>query len=233
MRKKILEENFNKVENYFEKINIVENLLGKKDINSFDKNKLTPIFNSLKYQDMDILDMLIYLGAKYNGKVQGKYDILTYISKENYSKSIELYRYFLDKGYEYIFDSKVETPMEFSLKNKNRELTEFILKSKIIKDDYTSLDTNPIDLCAELYEIKYFKIFMKKLDLEKINDRIIEKLFQFVLGLTPDNNIQTRKKELMKKIYIRIVSEKYPDLKERLKKIVKEREEQEKNLDKK
>ncbi|WP_027129392.1 UvrD-helicase domain-containing protein [Fusobacterium perfoetens] len=233
MRKKILEENFKNIENSSEKIDIVENLLGKKDINSFDKNKLTPIFNSLKYQNIDILDMLIYLGAKYNGKVQGKYDILTYISKENYPKSIELYKYFLDKGYEYIFDSKVETPMEFSLKNKNRELTEFILESKIIKDDYSGLDTNPIDLCAELYEIKYFKIFMKKLDLEKISDKIVERLFQFIINLTPTTNIQIRKKELMKKIYIRIVATKYPDLKEKLKKILKEKEEAEKNLDKK
>lgn len=231
MRRKLLEEEFSKVEGIQDKIEVIEKLLGKKDINTFDKNKLTPLFNSLKLNDIDILNMLLFLGAKKNIKVQGKYDILTYIAKENFPNAIELYNYFFDEEYEYVFNSKVETPVEFSLKNKNRKLTDLILKINLVEDNYTSIETNPLDVCIENYQVKYFKIFLKKLNINFLNEKIIENLFMMILVLDDKNSIKMRKKEIMKKIYIRVIGETNKELKEKLREIDKKIKE--KSLDKK
>ena len=208
MRRKILEEKFSEKKDLDNKIKIVEELLGKKDINSYDKNKLTPLYNSLKYKDIDIIDMLLFLGAKKNVKVQGKYDILTYIAKENFENAMELYRYFYDKDYEYIFSPKVESPVEFSLKNKNRELTDMIINMKLMSDDYKSVETNPIDVCISTYQVKYFKLFLNKLDLNFLSDKFFEEIFKIILGLKSDDVLGKRKKDIMKKIYLRILTKK-------------------------
>ena len=208
MRRKILEEKFSEKKDLDSKIKIVEELLGKKDINSYDKNKLTPLYNSLKYKDIDIIDMLLFLGAKKNVKVQGKYDILTYIAKENFENAMELYRYFYDKDYEYIFSPKVESPVEFSLKNRNRELTDMIINMKLMSDDYKSVETNPIDVCISTYQVKYFKLFLNKLDLNFLSDKFFEEIFKIILGLKSDDVLGKRKKDIMKKIYLRILTKK-------------------------
>ena len=231
MRRKILEEKFSEKKDLDSKIKIVEDLLGKKDINSYDKNKLTPLYNSLKYKDIDIIDMLLFLGAKKNVKVQGKYDILTYIAKENFENAMELYRYFYDKDYEYIFSPKVESPVEFSLKNRNRELTDMIINMKLMSDDYKSVETNPIDVCISTYQVKYFKLFLNKLDLNFLSDKFFEEIFKIILGLKLDDVLGKRKKDIMKKIYLRILTKKSEDLVKRLKEI--EQKPEEKNLDKK
>ena len=231
MRRKILEEKFSEKKDLDSKIKIVEDLLGKKDINSYDKNKLTPLYNSLKYKDIDIIDMLLFLGAKKNVKVQGKYDILTYIAKENFENAMELYRYFYDKDYEYIFNPKVESPVEFSLKNRNRELTDMIINMKLMSDDYKSVETNPIDVCISTYQVKYFKLFLNKLDLNFLSDKFFEEIFKIILGLKLDDVLGKRKKDIMKKIYLRILTKKSEDLVKKLKEI--EQKPEEKNLDKK
>ena len=231
MRRKILEEKFSEKKDLDSKIKIVEDLLGKKDINSYDKNKLTPLYNSLKYKDIDIIDMLLFLGAKKNVKVQGKYDILTYIAKENFENAMELYRYFYDKDYEYIFSPKVESPVEFSLKNKNRELTDMIINMKLMSDDYKSVETNPIDVCISTYQVKYFKLFLNKLDLNFLSDKFFEEIFKIILGLKLDDVLGKRKKDIMKKIYLRILTKKSEELVKKLKEI--EQKPEEKNLDKK
>lgn len=231
MRRKILEEKFSEKKDLDNKIKIVEELLGKKDINSYDKNKLTPLYNSLKYKDIDIIDMLLFLGAKKNVKVQGKYDILTYIAKENFENAMELYRYFYDKDYEYIFSPKVESPVEFSLKNRNRELTDMIINMKLMSDDYKSVETNPIDVCISTYQVKYFKLFLNKLDLNFLSDKFFEEIFKIILGLKLDDVLGKRKKDIMKKIYLRILTKKSEDLVKKLKEI--EQKPEEKNLDKK
>lgn len=231
MRRKILEEKFSEKKDLDSKIKIVEDLLGKKDINSYDKNKLTPLYNSLKYKDIDIIDMLLFLGAKKNVKVQGKYDILTYIAKENFENAMELYRYFYDKDYEYIFSPKVESPVEFSLKNRNRELTDMIINMKLMNDDYKSVETNPIDVCISTYQVKYFKLFLNKLDLNFLSDKFFEEIFKIILGLKLDDVLGKRKKDIMKKIYLRILTKKSEDLVKKLKEI--EQKPEEKNLDKK
>ena len=231
MRRKILEEKFSEKKDLDSKIKIVEDLLGKKDINSYDKNKLTPLYNSLKYKDIDIIDMLLFLGAKKNVKVQGKYDILTYIAKENFENAMELYRYFYDKDYEYIFSPKVESPVEFSLKNRNRELTDMIINMKLMSDDYKSVETNPIDVCISTYQVKYFKLFLNKLDLNFLSDKFFEEIFKIILGLKLDDVLGKRKKDIMKKIYLRILTKKSEDLVKKLKEI--EQKPEEKNLDKK
>ena len=231
MRRKILEEKFSEKKDLDNKIKIVEDLLGKKDINSYDKNKLTPLYNSLKYKDIDIIDMLLFLGAKKNVKVQGKYDILTYIAKENFENAMELYRYFYDKDYEYIFSPKVESPVEFSLKNRNRELTDMIINMKLMSDDYKSVETNPIDVCISTYQVKYFKLFLNKLDLNFLSDKFFEEIFKIILGLKLDDVLGKRKKDIMKKIYLRILTKKSEDLVKKLKEI--EQKPEEKNLDKK
>ena len=231
MRRKILEEKFSEKKDLDSKIKIVEELLGKKDINSYDKNKLTPLYNSLKYKDIDIIDMLLFLGAKKNVKVQGKYDILTYIAKENFENAMELYRYFYDKDYEYIFSPKVESPVEFSLKNRNRELTDMIINMKLMSDDYKSVETNPIDVCISTYQVKYFKLFLNKLDLNFLSDKFFEEIFKIILGLKSDDVLGKRKKDIMKKIYLRILTKKSEELVKKLKEI--EQKPEEKNLDKK
>ena len=231
MRRKILEEKFSEKKDLDSKIKIVEDLLGKKDINSYDKNKLTPLYNSLKYKDIDIIDMLLFLGAKKNVKVQGKYDILTYIAKENFENAMELYRYFYDKDYEYIFSPKVESPVEFSLKNRNRELTDMIINMKLMSDDYKSVETNPIDVCISTYQVKYFKLFLNKLDLNFLSDKFFEEIFKIILGLKLDDVLGKRKKDIMKKIYLRILTKKSEELVKKLKEI--EQKPEEKNLDKK
>lgn len=231
MRRKILEEKFSEKKDLDNKIKIVEELLGKKDINSYDKNKLTPLYNSLKYRDIDIIDMLLFLGAKKNVKVQGKYDILTYIAKENFENAMELYRYFYDKDYEYIFSPKVESPVEFSLKNRNRELTDMIINMKLMSDDYKSVETNPIDVCISTYQVKYFKLFLNKLDLNFLSDKFFEEIFKIILGLKLDDVLGKRKKDIMKKIYLRILTKKSEELVKKLKEI--EQKPEEKNLDKK
>lgn len=231
MRRKILEEKFSEKKDLDNKIKIVEDLLGKKDINSYDKNKLTPLYNSLKYKDIDIIDMLLFLGAKKNVKVQGKYDILTYIAKENFENAMELYRYFYDKDYEYIFSPKVESPVEFSLKNRNRELTDMIINMKLMSDDYKSVETNPIDVCISTYQVKYFKLFLNKLDLNFLSDKFFEEIFKIILGLKLDDVLGKRKKDIMKKIYLRILTKKSEELVKKLKEI--EQKPEEKNLDKK
>ena len=231
MRRKILEEKFSEKKDLDSKIKIVEDLLGKKDINSYDKNKLTPLYNSLKHKDIDIIDMLLFLGAKKNVKVQGKYDILTYIAKENFENAMELYRYFYDKDYEYIFSPKVESPVEFSLKNKNRELTDMIINMKLMSDDYKSVETNPIDVCISTYQVKYFKLFLNKLDLNFLSDKFFEEIFKIILGLKLDDVLGKRKKDIMKKIYLRILTKKSEELVKKLKEI--EQKPEEKNLDKK
>ena len=231
MRRKILEEKFSEKKDLDSKIKIVEELLGKKDINSYDKNKLTPLYNSLKYKDIDIIDMLLFLGAKKNVKVQGKYDILTYIAKENFENAMELYRYFYDKDYEYIFSPKVESPVEFSLKNRNRELTDMIINMKLMSDDYKSVETNPIDVCISTYQVKYFKLFLNKLDLNFLSDKFFEEIFKIILGLKLDDVLGKRKKDIMKKIYLRILTKKSEELVKKLKEI--EQKPEEKNLDKK
>ena len=231
MRRKILEEKFSEKKDLDSKIKIVEDLLGKKDINSYDKNKLTPLYNSLKYKDIDIIDMLLFLGAKKNVKVQGKYDILTYIAKENFENAMELYRYFYDKDYEYIFSPKVESPVEFSLKNRNRELTDMIINMKLMSDDYKSVETNPIDVCISTYQVKYFKLFLNKLDLNFLSDKFFEEIFKIILGLKSDDVLGKRKKDIMKKIYLRILTKKSEELVKKLKEI--EQKPEEKNLDKK
>ena len=231
MRRKILEEKFSEKKDLDSKIKIVEDLLGKKDINSYDKNKLTPLYNSLKYKDIDIIDMLLFLGAKKNVKVQGKYDILTYIAKENFENAMELYRYFYNKDYEYIFNPKVESPVEFSLKNRNRELTDMIINMKLMSDDYKSVETNPIDVCISTYQVKYFKLFLNKLDLNFLSDKFFEEIFKIILGLKLDDVLGKRKKDIMKKIYLRILTKKSEDLVKKLKEI--EQKPEEKNLDKK
>lgn len=231
MRRKILEEKFSEKKDLDSKIKIVEELLGKKDINSYDKNKLTPLYNSLKYKDIDIIDMLLFLGAKKNVKVQGKYDILTYIAKENFENAMELYRYFYNKDYEYIFNPKVESPVEFSLKNRNRELTDMIINMKLMSDDYKSVETNPIDVCISTYQVKYFKLFLNKLDLNFLSDKFFEEIFKIILGLKLDDVLGKRKKDIMKKIYLRILTKKSEELVKKLKEI--EQKPEEKNLDKK
>ena len=231
MRRKILEEKFSEKKDLDSKIKIVEELLGKKDINSYDKNKLTPLYNSLKYKDIDIIDMLLFLGAKKNVKVQGKYDILTYIAKENFENAMELYRYFYDKDYEYIFSPKVESPVEFSLKNRNRELTDMIINMKLMSDDYKSVETNPIDVCISTYQVKYFKLFLNKLDLNFLSDKFFEEIFKIILGLKSDDVLGKRKKDIMRKIYLRILTKKSEELVKKLKEI--EQKPEEKNLDKK
>ena len=231
MRRKILEEKFSEKKDLDSKIKIVEELLGKKDINSYDKNKLTPLYNSLKYKDIDIIDILLFLGAKKNVKVQGKYDILTYIAKENFENAMELYRYFYDKDYEYIFSPKVESPVEFSLKNRNRELTDMIINMKLMSDDYKSVETNPIDVCISTYQVKYFKLFLNKLDLNFLSDKFFEEIFKIILGLKSDDVLGKRKKDIMKKIYLRILTKKSEELVKKLKEI--EQKPEEKNLDKK
>lgn len=231
MRRKILEEKFSEKKDLDSKIKIVEDLLGKKDINSYDKNKLTPLYNSLKYKDIDIIDMLLFLGAKKNVKVQGKYDILTYIAKENFENAMELYRYFYNKDYEYIFNPKVESPVEFSLKNRNRELTDMIINMKLMSDDYKSVETNPIDVCISTYQVKYFKLFLNKLDLNFLSDKFFEEIFKIILGLKLDDVLGKRKKDIMKKIYLRILTKKSEELVKKLKEI--EQKPEEKNLDKK
>lgn len=231
MRRKILEEKFSEKKDLDSKIKIVEDLLGKKDINSYDKNKLTPLYNSLKYKDIGIIDMLLFLGAKKNVKVQGKYDILTYIAKENFENAMELYRYFYDKDYEYIFSPKVESPVEFSLKNRNRELTDMIINMKLMSDDYKSVETNPIDVCISTYQVKYFKLFLNKLDLNFLSDKFFEEIFKIILGLKSDDVLGKRKKDIMKKIYLRILTKKSEELVKKLKEI--EQKPEEKNLDKK
>ena len=231
MRRKILEEKFSEKKDLDSKIKIVEDLLGKKDINSYDKNKLTPLYNSLKCKDIDIIDMLLFLGAKKNVKVQGKYDILTYIAKENFENAMELYRYFYDKDYEYIFSPKVESPVEFSLKNRNRELTDMIINMKLMSDDYKSVETNPIDVCISTYQVKYFKLFLNKLDLNFLSDKFFEEIFKIILGLKSDDVLGKRKKDIMKKIYLRILTKKSEELVKKLKEI--EQKPEEKNLDKK
>ena len=231
MRRKILEEKFSEKKDLDSKIKIVEELLGKKDINSYDKNKLTPLYNSLKYKDIDIIDMLLFLGAKKNVKVQGKYDILTYIAKENFENAMELYRYFYNKDYEYIFNPKVESPVEFSLKNRNRKLTDMIINMKLMSDDYKSVETNPIDVCISTYQVKYFKLFLNKLDLNFLSDKFFEEIFKIILGLKSDDVLGKRKKDIMKKIYLRILTKKSEELVKKLKEI--EQKPEEKNLDKK
>lgn len=231
MRRKILEEKFSEKKDLDSKIKIVEELLGKKDINSYDKNKLTPLYNSLKYKDIDIIDMLLFLGAKKNVKVQGKYDILTYIAKENFENAMELYRYFYNKDYEYIFNPKVESPVEFSLKNRNRKLTDMIINMKLMSDDYKSVETNPIDVCISTYQVKYFKLFLNKLDLNFLSDKFFEEIFKIILGLKLDDVLGKRKKDIMKKIYLRILTKKSEELVKKLKEI--EQKPEEKNLDKK
>ena len=221
MRRKILEEKYTGRANISQKIKIVEELLGKKDINSYDKNKMTPLYNALKYQDIDIIDILLFLGANKNMKVQGKYDLFTYIAKENFENAIELYKYFLNKGYEYVYNPKVETPIEFSLAYRNRKVTDFIIESKLMEDYYKFRDANPSDICLNSYQVKYFKIFLKKMDLFLAGDKFLKEFFLMILALKAKNPIEKRKKEIMKKIFLRILSKDKKELIKQMKDIEK------------
>ncbi len=207
-RGKILENEFEKkVPNIKDKINLVNKLINRKDINFYDKNKMLPLAHALKYNDTDILDFLIFLGANAKMKVLRKYDILEYIAKENFSFSINLFDYFLKKNYTYTYTSgNNDNIISLALKNRNFNLADFILNKKIVSDDFSTLHSSPIDVCFEYGFIKYFKIFANKLANGNLREEEFAFLYILLSKRKSENPIRMRQHSLMIKILKRVAN---------------------------
>ncbi|MDP0489060.1 MAG: hypothetical protein Q7K36_06055 [Fusobacterium sp. JB020] len=202
MRIKILKEKFKNLEN---KIDIVKLLIRDKEINCFDRNKLTPLFKSLEYKDKDIIEMILFLGGDIKRKANIKYTLLTYIAYRNYDNSIELISYFLKKGLNIDEkDNNLENMLFHSIRNKNKKLTSYLLKMKININQKNKLNENILFQCVRYGDIRNFKNILK-MGIDSSGENCLGvNLNEFLNQVVLTGEIRDRKLELMKKIYNRI-----------------------------
>lgn len=161
MRLKILKEKFRDIKGIEEKILKVKDIIVKKDINYFDRNKLTPLFRSLNYKDLNIIEMIIFLGGDIKKKGEIKYPILNYIAYKNFDNSIELIQYFLEKGLNINErDNDFENMLFHSIRNKNKKLTNYLLEKQIDIHVKNIKKENLLFQCIQSLDAKKFKLFL-------------------------------------------------------------------------
>ncbi|MFK4785525.1 UvrD-helicase domain-containing protein [Fusobacterium sp. MFO224] len=208
MRIRILEEKFKNIENRDYKVSVVKSLIGNKEINYFDRSKLTPLFKALDYEDIDIVHMMIFLGGDVGKKVKAKYTLLTYIAFKNYNNSVELISYFLKKGLNINErDNNLENMLFHSVRNKNKKLTNFLFENKIEINGQNILKENLLFQCVRTGDLFNFKRLLNLRIDTSIKNYLDLTVYEFIEKDVLVGKLRARKLKLMKKIYNRILLE--------------------------
>lgn len=206
-RLQILKIKFENINNLEKKLQKIKDIIPKKDINYFDRNKLTPLFKALKYKDTDILDMIIFLGGSTKKKGEIKYPILNYIAYKNFDNSIELVNYFLNKGLNINErDSNLENMLFHSIRNRNKKLTTFLLEKKIDINIKNIRNENLLFQCLLGFDAKNFKLFLN-LGLNYLEKNWLDLEIKDCLTCSATmSDIENRTIRLIKKILERFIS---------------------------
>lgn len=206
MRLKVLNIKFGNLKGIEEKISKIKSIIPKKDINYFDRNKLTPLFKALKYKDTDILDMIIFLGGSTKKKGETKYPILNYIAYKNFDNLIELINYFLNKGLNINErDSNLENMLFHSIRNRNKKLTAFLLEKQIDINIKNIRNENLLFQCLLGFDAKNFKLFLN-LGLNYLEKNCLDLEIKDCLTCNSTmNDIENRTIRLIKKILDRFI----------------------------
>lgn len=120
VRKEILKEKFKENNEYIEKIEKLNEIVGR-NINSVGKDKFLPIQLALKEKDFILFEMILFLGGNPNILIKSRWYLLEYtLKKANYLWNEE--------------KRLIEILLKYNISLKNREhLGLFIIRPKIFK----------------------------------------------------------------------------------------------------
>lgn len=94
-RKIIFENKFRDVEDLENKLKMIDEAMGDGEINTFDKNRLTPIFKIIKYKNLEVVEMMIVLGADIFVENRERENVLFECARNFDVKS---FKFFISKG---------------------------------------------------------------------------------------------------------------------------------------
>lgn len=211
-RREFLKEKFSDMDKRDEKIQIVENYIGKKDINTADRQGKTPLMNiMINDKPKETAEMLLSLGLNIHekinlGSVTGHYIHLTQMILQD---KIGWLKFLYKKGADVNSESsRKETPLFYAGIFEDMPSVEFLLEHGA---DINHTDTNgeTVDFKkARERRVKYFKFFIERMDKpDKLNKQgenilnILEEMKEAFIS----NEKELRKISLMEKIYKRAV----------------------------
>ncbi|WP_300359239.1 UvrD-helicase domain-containing protein [Fusobacterium sp.] len=209
-RREILKEKFKDISERDSKIKEVEELIGKKDVNTVDRLGKTPLMKVMTHKNSeDMAEMLITLGLNLNekikiGNVTGNYVHFTQFLLEDKTKWLK----FLSKHGANLNaeTNRKETPIFYAGGFENKDSIDFLIKNGC---DINHRDANgeTVDF-IKLRErrVKYFKFFVEKMDEIDKKNKYGETILDIIVKMKEEfssNDRELRKINIMEKIYKR------------------------------
>lgn len=211
-RREILKSEFSYVSDLDEKIEKIENLVGKKDINSADKKGNTPLYKAMELEDSEELsEMLIRLGANINEKLDTEYGKISYL---HYSvlmaekdRQDRWMKFFIDHKINIeVESSKKETPLFIAGIIKSQNAINYLLKEGADINHENINNETPIFYHLRERNIKWFKFYAEKLeDISRKNKKSqsIEDIINEMKKSYENQLKESRQLSLIYKIYKR------------------------------
>ena len=214
-RREILKEKFKNVPERDKKIETVEKLVGKKDVNAADRNGESPLFKAVMENNCeDTAEMLIKIGANVNEKIRKDERVITYLHLSQFAQKdrVKWIEFFLKHGINIDAETnRKETALYLAGIFGNIESAEYLIKrgSDINKTDINGETPDFFNLRAG--NIKYFKFFLEKMENPSKKNKHGEDIDDILKELEKNfsiNEKSKRKIKIMEKIYRRIVENK-------------------------
>ncbi len=213
-RREIWTNEFRNVPERDELINGLEEIIGKKDVNTTAKNGETPIFRAMKeLNSIDAVRMLMKIGANINEKMKYNGTQLSYLHmavaiKREDKKWID---FFLDQGIDInIETNNKETPVFLLGLAPKWDMIDYMIEKGADISRPNKYSETLVFHHARNLNVKAFKFFMERTKKEHFEDRnndgrtVIEMLNEMEKAYESFPT-KVRKIVLMKKIYNRIV----------------------------
>lgn len=177
-RKGILEKKFNKIENFEEELVKLNEIIGLKGINSFGKDRYTPLHRSVILNSSLILfDMILELGGKTDLLAKGKSNLIHIIptlSEISYDQKIEFIEKVLKTGVDInIKNIYNQTILSVVIQNPEPKLLKYLLNrgaevdSKIKKELDQLLDSEMSSQNKKWRKLKIIKQIIRNFEKNK------------------------------------------------------------------
>lgn len=217
-RREIWKTEFSHVTNINEHITKLENIIGKKDVNTVNKYGRTPLGEIMTGGSTVEAEMLICTGLNVNEKINSIDKTLSYIHLPIICSDIDTRKwidFFLAKGINInVETSDKESVLSLATKGRIEKIEPGIIEYLISKGaDINHLDGNKETLdfyCLRTGDVKWFKFFIERVnvpDKKNIKGLGVENYLKMYEEDYKEKSaeINLRKIRLMKKIYQRVI----------------------------
>lgn len=204
-------------------IKSLENIIGRKDVNTPDKSGETPIYKAVKeLHSQDAVRMLLKAGADVNEKTRYKGNMIGYLHWLVLQKDIdkEWIDFFLEEGADINGETAFKETPVYLLGGRddfdNFKICDYLIEKGADINRPDRSGSNLLSYHTEHRNIKAFKYFLERTTAEHLGDRnkegktvedLFEKMEKLCASLTELNEVkgknEKRKIDVMKKIYKR------------------------------